>query len=99
MPSLNCTMHKTVENSIPMIGSIPMIEHFSDYYCILYNSLFRVSIDRATIYSYCRNRSSVCAVGFEPNPHHNGTLKAIERSYRECGRNVKFFTETAVSNK
>lgn len=41
----------------------------------------------------------VCAVGFEPNPHHTQYLKEVESSYNKCGWRVKFFTETAVSDR
>ena len=41
----------------------------------------------------------VCAVGFEPNPHHTRYLKQIESSYQKCGWNVKIMTETAVSDE
>ena len=42
---------------------------------------------------------SICAIGFEPNPHHTQYLKEIETSYRKCGWRVWFYTETAVSNR
>ena len=44
-------------------------------------------------------RESVCAVGFEPNPSHEAKLKGIERSYRQCGWNVRILTRTAASDK
>ena len=40
----------------------------------------------------------VCAVGFEPNSHHTEYLTDIEHSYNKCGWNVKFMTETGVSD-
>ena len=40
----------------------------------------------------------VCAIGFEPNSHHTEYLKDIEHSYNKCGWNVKFMTETGVSD-
>jgi len=40
----------------------------------------------------------VCAIGFEPNPHHTKNLADIETHYNNCGWRVKFMTETAVSN-
>lgn len=40
----------------------------------------------------------ICAVGFEPNPHHTKHLLDMEKSYNECGWMVKFLTETAVSD-
>ena len=46
-----------------------------------------------------KNPLSICAVGFEPNPSHTKHLKEIETSYNECGFQVMFFTETAVSNR
>ena len=45
------------------------------------------------------NNQTVCAVGFEPNPHHTKYLKEVESSYNKCGWRVKFFTETAVSDQ
>jgi len=44
-------------------------------------------------------KDTVCAVGFEPNPHHTKILKDIEHAYQKCGWNVNFMTETGVSNK
>ena len=44
------------------------------------------------------NPETVCAVGFEPNPHHKKYLERVESSYNKCGWRVKFFTETAVSD-
>ena len=44
------------------------------------------------------DNQKVCAVGFEPNPHHTEYLKEVESSYKKCGWRVKFFTETAVSD-
>ena len=32
----------------------------------------------------------ICAVGFEPNPHHTKYLKQVESSYNKCGWNVGF---------
>ena len=40
----------------------------------------------------------ICAVGFEPNPHHTEYLKHVESSYNKCGWNVRFFTQSAVSD-
>lgn len=46
-----------------------------------------------------RNRSTLCAVGFEPNPAHEARLKEIEAAYRRCGWPVRFFTQTAVGGR
>ena len=43
--------------------------------------------------------NTVCAVGFEPNPHHTSYLKEVESSYSKCGWRVKIMTETAASDK
>ena len=43
-------------------------------------------------------RSEVCAVGIELNPSHTTRLNALEKHYKKnCGYNVKIFTETAAS--
>jgi Methyltransferase FkbM domain len=45
-----------------------------------------------------RNRSSVCAVGFEMNPAHTKRLQALQEHYTQtCGHRVHIFTETAAS--
>ena len=42
--------------------------------------------------------STVCAVGFEPNPKHSKILKDLQNSYKKCGWKAKFYTETAASH-
>lgn len=37
-------------------------------------------------------------MGFEPNPNNAPRLLAIEEAYRKCGWQVKFFTNTGVSD-
>jgi len=44
-------------------------------------------------------KKHVCAVGFEPNPHHTNKLSDIEKSYHKCGWKTWFFKETGVSNR
>lgn len=44
-------------------------------------------------------KKNVCAVGFEPNPHHTKKLSDIEKSYQECGWRAWFYKETGVSNR
>jgi len=63
----------------------------------LFEKTFGTKDERAVLQPDIQN--TVCAVGFEPNPHHTKTLKGIEEAYRKCGWNVKFMTETGVSNK
>ena len=43
-------------------------------------------------------KDKVCAIGFEPNFQHTADLKKLEKTYNDCGWNVKIFTETAVSD-
>jgi len=43
-------------------------------------------------------RKAVCAIGFEPNPHHTKILTDIQRSYQACGWRAHFLTQTGVSN-
>jgi len=43
-----------------------------------------------------RRRNSVCAFGFEANPHHSARLKMLEDIYQAKNWQVHFFTETAV---
>ena len=38
----------------------------------------------------------VCAVGWEPNPAHTPALRALERSYNQCGYRTITNTETGV---
>ena len=40
----------------------------------------------------------VCAIGFEPNPHHADYLKQIESRYNQCGWKVKIMTQSGVSD-
>jgi len=44
-------------------------------------------------------KDKICAVGFEPNPHHTQILSAIEKSYQSCGWKAWLLTETGVSNR
>jgi len=44
-------------------------------------------------------KERVCAVGFEPNPHHTEVLSGIEKSYHSCGWRAWMMTETGVSNR
>ncbi len=41
---------------------------------------------------------TVCAVGFEPNPKHSASLKAIEAAHKACGWRSAFYTEVAASH-
>eukprot|EP01041_Mallomonas_annulata_P006643 gene6643-13453_t len=43
------------------------------------------------------NRSEVCAIGFEPNPHRTARLKSLETSYNSVGFPLIIFYETAVN--
>ena len=38
----------------------------------------------------------VCAVGWEPNPAHTAVLRALERSYNQCGYRTIIHTQTGV---
>ena len=58
----------------------------------IFNSQFGPIEERAL------DRKIICAVGFEPNPHHTEYLKQVESSYKKCGWNVRFFTQSAVSD-
>ena len=58
----------------------------------IFNSQFG-SIEERTLH-----KQIICAVGFEPNSHHTEYLKQVESSYNKCGWNVKFFTQSAVSD-
>ena len=49
--------------------------------------------------SGAENFKTVCAVGFEPNSNHTERLKSLEKSYKKCGWFVRFFTESAVSDR
>jgi len=40
----------------------------------------------------------VCAIGFEPNPHHTTVLNSLQKAYDKCGWKVMFYTETAVAH-
>ena len=40
-------------------------------------------------------RCHVCAIGFEPNPHHNHTLAVLEESLRSAGAPVHIFRAAA----
>jgi len=40
----------------------------------------------------------VCAIGFEPNPHHTTVLRSLQYAYEKCGLNVRFYTTTAVAH-
>ena len=40
----------------------------------------------------------VCAVGFEPNPHHTQILQSIQSAYTKCDWKIKIFTTTAVAH-
>ena len=41
---------------------------------------------------------TVCAVGFEPNPHHTEILKKLQSSYDLCDWKIKIFTNTAAAH-
>ena len=43
-----------------------------------------------------KDRSDVCAIGFEPNAHHSPGLNQIQEVYNMMGFNVKIHTQTAV---
>jgi len=45
------------------------------------------------------SRSSVCSVGFEPNPAFTGKLVNLESHYNSCGLNVTINTESGVTGK
>ena len=40
----------------------------------------------------------VCAVGFEPNPHHTKILQNIQSVYNKCEWKTKIFTTTAAAH-
>ncbi len=40
---------------------------------------------------------TICAIGFEPNPRHSSSLKAIEAAHKLCGWRTFFYTEVAAS--
>ena len=40
----------------------------------------------------------VCAIGFEPNPHHTTVLKSLQYAYENCGWKTTFHTTTAVAH-
>ena len=40
----------------------------------------------------------VCAIGFEPNPHHTTVLRSLQYAYEKCGLKVTFYTTTAVAH-
>ena len=44
-------------------------------------------------------RNSVCAVGFEANPHHTKRLTALQESFRSAGFPCVIFTNSAVSRQ
>ena len=41
---------------------------------------------------------TVCAVGFEPNPHHTSVLKGIQEAYKLCGWQTTFYTGVAAAH-
>ena len=41
----------------------------------------------------------ICAVGFEPNPNHENTLKELNGAYDKCNWRVIILTKTAVSDQ
>ena len=53
------------------------------------------SIDREKE-EYHPNGKKISAVGFETNPRHTQYLKDVEASYKKCGYNGTFLTETAA---
>ena len=63
----------------------------------IFNKYFGSIEERRKAYAE-NNGKIVCAVGFEPNSHHTKYLKEVESSYNKCGWNVKFFTQSAVSD-
>ena len=46
-----------------------------------------------------RNLSSICAVGFEPNPDHEPNLQFLASLYTTCGWRTTIHTRTAVDTK
>ena len=45
-----------------------------------------------------QQKSVVCAIGFEPNPHHTEILKKLQSSYDLCDWKIKIFTNTAAAH-
>ena len=45
-----------------------------------------------------QRQDTVCAVGFEPNPHHTLALKSIEEAHRACGWRTTFYTGVAAAH-
>ena len=50
-------------------------------------------------YDLKNDLKDICVVGFEPNPRHTAGLLEIQEEYAKCGWSVRFYTETAVSNR
>ena len=43
--------------------------------------------------------TSMCAIGFEANPHHTDKLQRLEAAYQAKGWRIKIFTETALATQ
>ena len=61
---------------------------------IVFNKYFNRNVNNLN-----RSLPYICAVGFEPNPNHEKTLKELNFSYDKCNWRVIILTKTAVSDQ